>query len=502
MPAQDYEFLYLMAGKSERFTKVGFQLPKALLDAAGTPILKRTIETFQLTSCTVVINTEQLKFKSIIEEICEDSGVQLNLVVIPPHIHGPSYSVFLASKELNSDLPMLIAYCDVGFKLDLFKFSISQKNSDGLFLTFSGFQPHSMRNPRFGYVSVSESGDVRQIHEKFNGTITPDLQGSGGVYFFSTGKLMLEAIKHQIEKKESIGGEFYISEAFEYLIENNLKVSTFKANKFYSWGTPEDLSDYNYFSNLNIKLQLDENSSNGPLDGKALLLAAGKSSRLNKDGQSPKQAINVGGKELWEYSLGLVSKKIETIAILGPSLAGKADKFRAGGVSVIFTKHQTKNSLESALCAFPKLLENSERLHVLASDNICSIPSPEGFPLTADLVVWTSKEYPIANFKPDAFSWVMVSDSNHVERASIKFLPEDGSSWYPITGNFTFKDSQIANELIAKTLINNSSEPEIHFEEIINTALGLNYSVMIMDLNEYMTVGTPDELELAKYWLS
>ena len=499
---QDYEFVYLMAGKSERFTKAGFQLPKAFLDAAGTPLLERTIESFKLTACTVIINDGQLKYKSIIEEICEKSGAQLNLVVIPPHIQGPSYSLFLASCELSSDLPKLIAYCDVGFKLDLLELSSSRKNSDGLFLTFSGFQPHTIRNPRFGYVTVSELGDVRQVHEKFSGTLTPEMQGSAGVYYFSTGKIMLSAIKNQIENGTSIGGEYYVSEAFEYLIENNLKVSAFKADKFYSWGTPEDLSDYNYFSNLNLKLQLHENSSNLDPDGNTLLLAAGKSSRLKKVGQSPKQRIIVGSKELWEYSLDLVSKRIKTIVVLGPSLAERVDNFESKGVSVIITKKQTENSLESALCAFPKLLENSERLHVLASDNICSIPSPERFPHTADLVVWTSKEYPIANYKPNAFSWVMVSDSNHVEKLSLKRLPEDSSAWYPITGNFSFKDSLIAYELIAKTLVNISNEQEVHFEKVIDTALELNYSVMIMDLNEYMTVGTPDELELANYWLT
>jgi choline kinase len=491
-----------MAGKSERFTKVGFQLPKALLGAAGTPLLERTIETFELTSCTVIINAEQLKFKSTIEQICKKSGVQLKLVVISPHTQGPSYSIFLASDELQSDLPKLIAYCDVGFKLDLFKFNLARKNCDGLFVTFSGFQPHAIRSPHFGYVSLSELGDVRQVHEKFSGTLTPEMQGSGGVYYFSTGEMMLRAIRDQIDNRTSIGGEFYISEAFEYLIEKNLRVSAFKIDKFYSWGTPEDLSDYNYFSNLNSKVRLPENSSSRHPDDQALLLAAGKSSRLNMDGRSPKQGIMIGSKELWEYSLDLVSKRIKTIAVLGPSLAGKVDYFESKHVSVILTKHQTKNSLESALCAFPKLFENSGTLHVLASDNICVIPSSEQFPYTADLFVWTCKEYPIANYKSDAFSWVMVSDSNHVEKLSIKKLPQDGSSWYPITGNFSFKDSQTAKKLISETLIYNQHEKEIHFEEIIDTALKLNYRIMIIDLNEYMTVGTPDELELAKFWLT
>jgi choline kinase len=502
VPAQDYEFVYLMAGKSERFTKVGFQLPKAFLNAAGTPLLERTIETFGLTSCTVVINAEQLKFKGIIEQICENSGVQLNLVVISPHTQGPSYSLFLASTELQSDSPMLIAYCDVGFKLDLLKFNTSQKYCDGMFLTFSGFQPHVIRNPRFGYVTVSELGDVKQVHEKFSGTLTPEMQGSGGVYYFSSGNLMLRAIENQIENGKSTGGEFYISEAFEYLIENNLKVSTFKADKFYSWGTPEDLSDYNYFSNLNSKVNLGENSTSGHSDDSALLLAAGKSSRLNKDGQSPKQGIMIGSKELWEYSLDLVSKRIRTIAVLGPSLFGKVADFESKQISVILTKHQTRNSLESALCAFPKLFENSKTLHVLASDNICVIPNPEQFPYMADLLVWTCEKYPMTNYKKDAFSWVMVSDSNHVEKLSIKNLPQDGASWYPLTGNFSFKDSQTATRLITETLKCNQHEIEIHFEKIIDTALKLNYSIMIMDLDAYMTVGTPEELELAKFWLT
>lgn len=502
MLAQDYEFVYLMAGKSERFTKAGFQLPKAFLDAGGKPLLEQTIETFELTSCTVVINAEQLRFKGIIEQICEKTGVQLKLVVISPHVKGPSYSLFLASDELESDLPMLIAYCDVGFKLDLLEFSISRKNCDGLFLTFSGFQPHTIRNPRFGYVTVSELGNIKKVHEKFNGTPTPEMQGSGGVYYFSTGELMKRAIKDQIKNGKSIAGEFYISEAFEYLIGIKLKVTAFKVDRFYSWGTPEDLSDYNYFSNLGSKVRLHKNISNEQSDDHALLLAAGKSSRLNKDRQSPKQGIMIGGKELWEYSLDLVSKRVNSIAVLGPSLVGKALDFESKGVSIIYTREQTESSLESAVCAFPKLPENSEWLHVLASDNICVIPNLEKFSRTGDLLVWTSKEYPMAKYKHNAFSWVRVSDSDHVENLSTKHLPDDGSSWYPLTGNFSFKNSQIAYELITKTLMKISDGLEVHFEKIIDTALELNYSVMIMDLTEYMTVGTPDELELANYWLN
>lgn len=502
MRTQEYEFVYLMAGKSERFAIAGFRLPKALLEAGGIPLFERTIETFNLSSCTVIINSDQLQFKSMIEQICHNNGVLLKLLVITPHTQGPSYSLFLAANEFLTDRPVLIAYCDVGFTIDSVQFNISLKKSDGLFLTFSGFQMHDIRNPRFGYVTVSEIGEITAVHEKFSGTLNPSMQGSAGVYYFSSGTLMLKAITNQIEKTISIGGEFYISEAFEYLLENDLKVTAFKLQRFYSWGTPEDLSDYNYFSNMALNIHLNKPSQTGFSEDKALFLAAGKSSRLNKPGHSPKQKLILGNRELWEYSLDLVASRSHTIAILGPSLAGRVREFKSKGISVIITPQQTENSLESALCAFPEILENQGRLHILATDNICSMPKPEEFPDAADLVVWTSKKYPLAYYKQKAFSWVMVSDSNHIEKLSVKFLPEVGPSWYPLTGNFSFKSSKIAYELIADTLLNTADDSEIHFESIINTALTLNYSVMIMDLTEYMTIGTPEEYELARFWLN
>jgi hypothetical protein len=103
--------------------------------------------------------------------------------------------------------------------------------------------------------------------------------------------------------------------------------------------------------------------------------------------------------------------------------------------------------------------------------------------------------------QPNSYSWVQVSDNNIVESLSEKRLPQDGTTWYPICGNFSFSSPELAKTLIRLSLEKNSKKlSEVHFESVIKIALEENVRVQIYDVANFLTIGTPAEANLSDYW--
>ena len=119
----------------------------------------------------------------------------------------------------------------------------------------------------------------------------------------------------------------------------------------------------------------------------------------------------------------------------------------------------------------------------------------------ADIVVWTSSNYPAALIGPKSFSWITIElgvTEIHVKSAPL--VPV--SRWHLITGNFTFKNVVVARSLI-ETLIadaNKKVNSEFFLDSVLKIAIDNGLKVSKINVPNFLSLGTVTELETFKYW--
>ena len=85
---------------------------------------------------------------------------------------------------------------------------------------------------------------------------------SSGIYYFSSGKLLINFCKSLKEKKLSVNGEFFVSMIYKLMLKKKFYIKTFKIDHFLNLGKPEDYNDfckwYNSFNSYNQIKYLDK----------------------------------------------------------------------------------------------------------------------------------------------------------------------------------------------------------------------------------------------------
>ena len=63
-------------------------------------------------------------------------------------------------------------------------------------------------------------------------------------FSFKKAELFLECVNHMINKERRVNGEFYLDIALDECILTGHRVFPFKVERYFCWGTPDDLSGY------------------------------------------------------------------------------------------------------------------------------------------------------------------------------------------------------------------------------------------------------------------
>lgn len=105
-----------------------------------------------------------------------------------------------------------------------------------------------------------------------------------------------------------MNGEFYTSLTLDTLVKNGFEVLVQEVDVFHAWGTPTDLQDFIYYSKCLAYLTTVSPKWAAVVNHNAIILAAGKSSRLKINSGQPKQLKQITDDfKLMDYARYLVS---------------------------------------------------------------------------------------------------------------------------------------------------------------------------------------------------
>ena len=518
--SKKFQIIIPMSGFGERFRRAGYKVPKPLIEVDGKPIIAHVIEMFPNEEDFIFIcNNEHLldeeyNMEQIIRKYCPTAQI----IGIDSHKLGPVYAVSKIFDKISKDRPVVVNYCDFScyWNWDDFKSFVNTTESEGCIPAYKGFHPHSLGTTNYAYM-LENDGWVEDIQEKK--PYTDDRMNefaSSGTYYFKSGRLMIDAFNSIMEKKLSINSEFYVSLAYKFLFMKSLKVSLFPLQHFMQWGTPEDLQEYQRWSNI-FKKYIETQDVRSLNDGSTVIPMAGLGSRFKSEGyELTKPLIPISGKPMVIQAVNDLPKTSNYIFAVRKDMKGFnqisntiLNTYRSSYIVEI--NKLTDGQACTTEIAINKLLNvkstNKEPITISACDNGVLFDSNKYASLiddeNVDIAVWGVRGHSNAIRNPEMYGWIESDPDNIIKKISVKKPLKSPDKDPIIIGTFTFKKIENFFSSLEKLYLREGKiNGEYFLDSVINDAIEQGLKCKLFEVDYYISWGTPNELKTFEYWQS
>ena len=222
-----------LAGKGTRLRPHTYVTPKPMLRVAGKPVMQYVLDDIKS-----LPNVEQIIYitghlKEKVEEFARESTTIPSIFIQQKVQDGTAGAVALARDYV--DQPVLIIFVDTIFDADLS--IIESSEADGIIWTkeVEDYQ-------RFGVVVTDESGFMTRIVEKPTTPISK--RANIGLYYIRNWQLLFEGIASVLAQKPN-KGEWYLTDAFQYMIDHGAKIRVVDVAGWYDAGKIDTLLETN-----------------------------------------------------------------------------------------------------------------------------------------------------------------------------------------------------------------------------------------------------------------
>jgi glucose-1-phosphate thymidylyltransferase len=223
-----------LAGKGTRLRPHTHLVPKPMLKIAGKPVMAYILEDLQKLGNVeqVVYITGHLKEK--VEEYTRKEFARLPSVFVEQTVQdGTAGAVKLAQPYVNQDV--LVIFVDTIFETDLSV--IKTTDADGI-IWVKEVEDYQ----RFGVVVTDTDGNMTKIVEKPTTPISK--RANIGLYYIKNWKLLYEGIDHVLTQPKN-KGEYYLTDAFQYMIDKGAKIKVIDVEGWYDAGKLDTLLETN-----------------------------------------------------------------------------------------------------------------------------------------------------------------------------------------------------------------------------------------------------------------
>ncbi len=222
-----------LAGKGTRLLPLTKRVPKPLVHVAGRPVMDYVMDTvagFDVEELIVITG----HLKSDVERyIRAHYGVPARFVE-QRTLDGTAGAINLARPWVDG--PVMIIFVDTLFDADLNL--IRTSDADGV-LWAKEVEDYQ----RFGVIVTDELGYMRRIVEK------PDTPVSRlaniGLYYVKDWSTLFDGIAHVLAQPAGKGGEYYLTDAFQYMVDHGRRLLTASVGGWYDCGKVDTLLETN-----------------------------------------------------------------------------------------------------------------------------------------------------------------------------------------------------------------------------------------------------------------
>lgn len=231
-----------MAGRGSRFAKVGYQMPKPLIDVHGRYMIEYVIQNIRPKKehrFIFLCLQEHLEKYDLAAKL---KSIEPTCIVVPvDHVtEGAACTVLLSEKYINNDDELMIANSDqyVDINIDDYLAKMEETKTDGLIMTMFA------DDPKWSFIKFDDNNFVTEVKEKE----VISNEATVGIYNFKHGKDFVYNAHKMIANNERVNGEFYVAPVYNLMIQNGAKLSYYNIgsvdNGMYGLGIPEDLNKF------------------------------------------------------------------------------------------------------------------------------------------------------------------------------------------------------------------------------------------------------------------
>ena len=504
-----------MSGLGQRFINAGYKDPKPLILIDDIPLIEHVCNLFpgdnRFTFICNSMHLSQTNMRSILKSIKPNA----NIIEIPKHKKGPVYAVSKIYNLIDDDEEVIVNYCDFGTYWDFYDFlrHTRERSADGAVPSYKGFHPHMLGSTNYAFLREKDKWMI-EIKEKepFTKNRMEEF-ASNGTYYFRKGTFVKKYFDMLIDNNINLNGEYYVSLIYNLMIRDELKISIYEIQHMLQWGTPQDVDEYNSWSNY-FKNAILESKKKSPQNNSITLIPlAGKGSRFSKKNYKlPKPLIEVSGLPMIIQAVNSLpkTKHYSFVMLKDHTINFKIDKI----LSNYFNDsklHIIDSVTEGQAITCNIGLKNVDRdfsLLISASDNGLVFDNYKYSKLINDNnvhgIIFTFKNHISSKTKPEMYGWVEVDKNKNAKNISVK----KPISKYPfndhaIVGTFYFKKvkyfDKAFDSLKEKKIKVNG---EYYVDSLMNEMIRLGFNVKVFEVDSYLCWGTPNDYETFVYWQS
>ena len=222
-----------LAGKGTRLRPHTHLIPKPMLKVGGKPVIDYVMEDVAKLGGVeqVIYITGHLKDR--VESYAREKYPFPSAFVEQAVQDGTAGAVALAREYV--DQPVLIVFVDTVFDADLS--IVESTDADGI-IWVKEVEDYQ----RFGVVLTDADGNMTRIVEKPKEPISK--RANIGLYYIRNWQLLYEGIDHVLRQPKN-GGEYYLTDAFQYMIEKGAKIRVADVEGWYDAGKLDTLLETN-----------------------------------------------------------------------------------------------------------------------------------------------------------------------------------------------------------------------------------------------------------------
>jgi len=223
-----------MAGKGTRLLPLTKRVPKPLVNVAGRPVMDYVMDALrragQLDELIIITGHLKEKVEAYVRKNYDIPARFIEQKVLD----GTAGAVNLARPYVDG--PVIVIFVDTLFDADL---SIVQTTkADGIIWTkeVEDYQ-------RFGVVVTDKQSHMTKIVEKPNTPISK--RANIGLQYVKDWRTLFDGIEHVLKSPPGKGGEFYLTDAFQYMVDKGKKLFVSEVGGWYDCGKVDTLLETN-----------------------------------------------------------------------------------------------------------------------------------------------------------------------------------------------------------------------------------------------------------------
>jgi len=221
-----------LAGRGTRLRPHTLTTPKPLVHVAGRPVMSYILDDL------VALGVDEMVFivgylGDVVRDYMEREYPAIRVHFVEQAVQdGTAGAIKLAEPWADDDL--LIVFVDTLFDADLSLANTLPQGWSGVIWAKEVEDYH-----RFGVILTDETGAMTRIVEKPTEPVSK--LANIGLYFIRDTALLFEGINHVLSRPPSASGEYYLTDAFQYMVDRGARIQAAPVAGWYDCGQADAL---------------------------------------------------------------------------------------------------------------------------------------------------------------------------------------------------------------------------------------------------------------------